>query len=74
MGDTKQRRFRGVGESLRLDAVRSVLESNDVEAIITTLNEEKELTIFLVEQHVVVAMDVSDRHYSIDQGESVDEM
>lgn len=74
MGDTKQRRFRGVGEPLRLDAVRSVLESNDVEAIITTLNEEKELTIFLVEQHVVVAMDVSDRHYFIDQGESVDEM
>ncbi|MFC7156921.1 ABC transporter ATP-binding protein [Halomarina halobia] len=46
----------------------------DVENIITTLNEEEGLTIFLVEQNVVMAMDVSDRHYFIDQGSIVDEM
>jgi branched-chain amino acid transport system ATP-binding protein len=46
----------------------------DVEEIITTLNEDEDLTIFLVEQNVIMAMDVSDRHYFIDQGEIVDEM
>ncbi|MFC4541156.1 ABC transporter ATP-binding protein [Halosolutus amylolyticus] len=46
----------------------------DVEEVITTLNEEEGLTIFLVEQNVVMAMDVSDRHYFIDQGQIVDEM
>jgi len=45
----------------------------DVEDIITRLNEEG-ITIFLVEQNVVMAMSVSDRHYFIDQGEIVDEM
>lgn len=46
----------------------------DVEDIITTLNEEENLTIFLVEQNVIMAMDVSDRHYFIDQGSIIDEM
>lgn len=46
----------------------------DVEEVIRTLNEEEGLTIFLVEQNVVMAMDVSDRHYFIDQGQIVDEM
>jgi len=46
----------------------------DVEEIITTLNQEENLTIMLVEQNVVMAMDVSDRHYFIDQGEIVDRM
>jgi len=44
----------------------------DVEDVITTLNEEENLTIFLVEQNVVMAMDVSDHHYFIDQGQIVD--
>jgi branched-chain amino acid transport system ATP-binding protein len=44
----------------------------DVEEVIKTLNEEENLTIFLVEQNVVMAMDVSDRHYFIDQGQIVD--
>jgi len=44
----------------------------DVEEVIKTLNEEENLTIFLVEQNVVMAMDVSDRHYFIDQGKIVD--
>ena len=46
----------------------------DVEQVITTLNEEEGVTIFLVEQNVVMSMDVSDRHYFIDQGQIVDEM
>ncbi|UHQ98757.1 ABC transporter ATP-binding protein (plasmid) [Natrinema zhouii] len=46
----------------------------DVEQVIRQLNEEEGLTIFLVEQNVVMAMDVSDRHYFLDQGEIVDEM
>ena len=46
----------------------------DVEQVIKTLNEEEGLTIFLVEQNVVMAMDVSDRHYFLDQGQIVDEM
>ena len=45
----------------------------DVERVITELNEERNLTIFLVEQNVVMAMDVSDRHYFIEQGQIVDE-
>lgn len=46
----------------------------DVEEVIRQLNEEEGLTIFLVEQNVVMAMDVSDRHYFLDQGKIVDEM
>lgn len=46
----------------------------DVEQVIRQLNEEEGLTIFLVEQNVVMAMDVSDRHYFLDQGQIVDEM
>ncbi len=45
----------------------------DVEEIINTLNDEG-LTIFLVEQNVVMAMEVSHRHYFIDQGDIVDSM
>jgi branched-chain amino acid transport system ATP-binding protein len=46
----------------------------DVEQVIKTLNQEEGLTIFLVEQNVIMAMDVSDRHYFLDQGQIVDEM
>lgn len=45
----------------------------DVEQVINQLNEEG-LTIFLVEQNVVMAMEVSDRHYFLDQGRIIDEM
>lgn len=40
----------------------------DVERVITELNTEEELTIFLVEQNVYTAIEVSDRHYFMDQG------
>lgn len=46
----------------------------DVEQVIKRLNEEEGLSIFLVEQNVVMAMDVSDRHYFLDQGQIIDEM
>ena len=40
----------------------------DVESAIKEINDEG-VTILLVEQNAVMAMDVSDRHYLIDQGE-----
>lgn len=44
----------------------------DVENAIEEINDEG-VTILLVEQNAVMAMDVSDRHYIIDQGEIVTE-
>lgn len=45
----------------------------DVENVIQRLHEEEDVTILLVEQNVVMAMEVSDRHYLIDQGRIVAE-
>jgi len=45
----------------------------DVENVIQRLHEEENMTILLVEQNVVMAMEVSDRHYLIDQGQMVAE-
>jgi len=46
----------------------------DVEDAIIELNEEESVTILLVEQNAHMAMDVSDRHYILDQGQIVSQI
>ncbi|WP_227378121.1 ABC transporter ATP-binding protein [Haladaptatus halobius] len=43
----------------------------DVEAVISEINDAEDVTVLLVEQNAVMAMEVSDRHYLMDQGKIV---
>lgn len=45
-----------------------------IESIVEEINEERDVTILLVEQNVAVAMAVADRHYLLDEGRIVDEV
>ena len=53
-------------EGLAPYVVRNVVE------VIRDINQEEGITTLLVEQNVVMAMEVSDRHYIIDQGHIVE--
>jgi len=45
-----------------------------IESLIEEINEERGVTVLLVEQNVAVAMAVADRHYILDEGRIVDEV
>jgi branched-chain amino acid transport system ATP-binding protein len=45
-----------------------------IESIIEEINEERDVTLLLVEQNVAVAMAVADRHYILAEGRIVEEV
>jgi len=45
-----------------------------IESIVQEINEERDVTVLLVEQNVAVAMAVADRHYILDEGRIVHEV
>ncbi|MGQ4555385.1 ATP-binding cassette domain-containing protein [Halobellus sp. GM3] len=45
-----------------------------IESIIESINEERGVSVLLVEQNVAVAMAVAERHYVLDEGEIVEEV
>jgi branched-chain amino acid transport system ATP-binding protein len=45
-----------------------------IESIVEDINQERDVTILMVEQNVAVAMAVADRHYILDEGRIVEEV
>ncbi|MDZ7702290.1 MAG: ABC transporter ATP-binding protein [Halobacteriales archaeon] len=45
-----------------------------IESIVEEINDERDVTILMVEQNVAVAMAVADRHYILDEGRIVEEV
>ena len=45
-----------------------------IESIIEDINDERDVSVLVVEQNVAVAMAVAERHYVLDEGEIVEEL